>query len=188
MQKFLALILLLIFSANSVYGQKMTDFAHPSIFLKKASERFKKIFHEGQRDLFLTGYAWHNRYTYTPEAIRKNHYNELAYGGGAGRSIYDEDGDWHGLSAVAFLDSHKHVQPTVGYSFLKMLHWQKDYGLGLGYSLLVTQRPDIFHGYPFPGAAPLLSFEYKRAALFASYVPGKKNIGNVLFLFLKISL
>ena len=39
----------------------------------------------------------------------------------AGKGFYDEDGDWHGLSAIAFLDSHKNLEPAAGYAFLKIL-------------------------------------------------------------------
>lgn len=178
----------LLYVAASVYADDTSHCAFSSSILQKICTRLNQIWYQGNKDLYLTGYAWHNRYTYTPETIQKNHYNELAWGGGLGKGFYDEEGDWHGLYAVAFLDSHKNVQPNVGYSFLKVKSLSPNLRLGGGYTALVTMRPDILNGYPFPGAAPLLSLEYKRYSLVASYVPGKTNIGNVLFLYFKIIL
>ena len=105
-----------------------------------------------------------------------------------GKSFYDEDGDWHGLYAFAFLDSHKNVEPVVGYAFLKVLHMNENTRAGAGVGLLVTARPDIFHNIPFPGALPWVSFNYRKASLAATYVPGSLGAGNVLFLILKYVL
>lgn len=151
--------------------------------LKSACQRLSQIWAEGKNELYLPAYAWHNRYTYT--STRINTYNENPWGGGLGKSLYDEDGDMHALYAFAFLDSHKNVEPIVGYAFQKVLHLNEDTRVGGGYALLVTARPDIFHNIPFPGALPWVSFNYKRASVVATYIPGAKGAGNVLFLILK---
>lgn len=148
-----------------------------------ACQRFHQILDDGSNELYLTGYAWHNRYTYDRE--RLNTYNENAWGGGFGKGFFDEDGDWHGLSAIAFLDSHKNVQPAAGYTFLKMLPGPFDLKVGLGGSVLMTARPDIFNNIPFPGVLPWLSLNYKHLWLQATYVPGAQDAGNVLFLMAK---
>lgn len=179
---------LLFFLSTLIHAESGSTSTFHSGILQKIGTRLSQIWHEGTLDLYLTGYAWHNRLTYTRETMQKNHYNELAWGGGLGRGLYDEDGDWHGLYAVAFSDSHKNLQPNVGYSFLKIKHLGSKARIGAGFTALVTARADMFHGYPFPGAAPLLSLEYGRYSLVASYVPGKTNIGNVLFLYAKIVL
>ncbi|MFC3908328.1 lipid IV(A) palmitoyltransferase PagP [Legionella dresdenensis] len=153
-------------------------------WIEKACSRLHAIWTEGDVDLYLTGYAWHNRYTYTSERVKT--YNEQAWGTGLGRSMYDQDGDWHGLYAVAFLDSHKNFEPTAGYAFLKTKHWQNKLNAGLGFSVLVTARPDIMKGIPFPGAVPMASVGYDRFTLYAAYVPGRQDNGNVLFVFGKI--
>ena len=67
--------------------------------------RLDQIWSEGNNDLYISGYSWHNRSMYSAEKIRS--FNERAWGGGYGRSIYDEDGDWQGLYGMAFLDSHR---------------------------------------------------------------------------------
>ncbi|STX40288.1 Rcp protein, confers resistance to cationic antimicrobial peptides and promotes intracellular infection [Legionella donaldsonii] len=145
------------------------------------SHRLKQIWTEGNNELYLTGYAWHNRYTYPPEKIKT--YNELAWGGGLGKGLYDENGDWHGLYAFAFLDSHKNVEPVAGYAFLKVAHLSDNMRVGAGVAALVTARPDLNKGIPFPGVLPWLSFNYRQATLSATYIPGmSKRNGNVLFL------
>ena len=42
--------------------------------------------------------------------------------------------------------------------------------------------------FPFPGALPWVSASYKRVSIVATYIPGAKNIGNVLFLIGKVLL
>ena len=148
--------------------------------------RLTQIWTEGQNELYVPSYAWHNRMYYTPSKI--NNYNENPWGGGLGKSFYDEAGDWHGLYAFAFLDSHKNVEPVVGYAFLKEIHINENLRLGGGYGILVTARPDILHNIPFPGALPWVSLNYRRVSLCATYVPGKHDIGNVLFLIAKVLL
>lgn len=138
---------------------------------------------QGNNELYVSGYAWHNRHYYDRERVRQ--YNEMAWGGGLGKSFYDEKGDWHGLYAIGFLDSHKNLEPTVGYAFLKVLPLNENARMGLGYTVLVTQRPDIFHGIPFPGALPWMSISYRRFSISGTYIPGSKNVGNVLFLLTK---
>ena len=39
------------------------------------------------------------------------------------------------------------------------------------------------HYIPFPGVLPLVSAGYKDAMLYATYIPGGKGNGNVLFMF-----
>lgn len=147
---------------------------------KRACKRLNQIWTEGNTELYLSGYAWHNRHFYTPDRI--NEYNELALGGGLGKGFYDEDGDWHALSAIAFLDSHKNVEPAAGYAFLKMARLGQHARIGAGYSILVTSRPDILNSVPFPGILPWISFGYDRGTLMATYIPGAKGAGNVLFI------
>lgn len=36
-----------------------------------------------------------------------------------GKYRYDNEGDWHGLYAMAFMDSNNRVQPIMGYGFEK---------------------------------------------------------------------
>lgn len=155
-------------------------------FFERPYHRLRQVWFEGQTELYLPIYAWHNRYVYSPERIRS--YNENPWGGGLGKGFYDKEGDWHGLYAFAFLDSHKNIEPIVGYAFLKAWHPHPDITLGGGYALLATIRPDINHGNPFPGLLPWVYTSYRRVSLITTYIPGHNNVGNVLFLITKVTL
>lgn len=157
---------------------------HAPNWFKSSCQRLNQIMTEGKTELYIPAYAWHNRYTYSSEKI--NSYNENPWGGGLGKSFYDEKGNWHGLYAFAFLDSHKNVEPVVGYAYLKTLHFNENTLLGGGIAALITARPDIFHGIPFPGVLPWVSFSYKRLSLAGTYIPGARGAGNVLFLVTKV--
>jgi palmitoyl transferase len=177
---------LLIFLSSSVFAaQESNVCTHWISFLKPICERLHHIWVDGNTDLYLSGYAWHNRYTYPPEKVRN--YNEAAWGGGLGKSLFDKDGDWQGIYAIAFLDSHKNLEPAAGYAFLKVAHFSRDFSAGLGYSILVTMRPDINNGYPFPGLLPWVSVFYKKSTIAATYIPGARGAGNVLYIIGKYS-
>ncbi len=155
-------------------------------FFQRASYRLKQIWTEGKNEFYLPSYAWHNRYFYDQSRIHQ--YNENPWGGGLGKGFYDENGNWHGLYAFAFLDSHKNVEPIVGYAFQKVYHLNEAVNVGGGFAILATARPDLNHGIPFPGALPWVSAGYQRVSLIVTYIPGRENIGNVLFLITKITL
>ncbi len=179
-----ALLLLLANLQNAFATETDTNAcANTPGWLQPACHRLHQIWKQGRTELYLPTYAWHNRYFYSKEKIPR--YNELPLGGGLGKSFYDEKGNWHGLYAFAFLDSHKNVEPVVGYAYLKEWHINENTRLGGGYGLLVTARPDILNGIPFPGALPWACFNYKRLSLAATYIPGSHDVGNVLFLITK---
>ena len=160
--------------------------SHSPRWFNKACHRLNQIWTEGENELYLPAYAWHNRYTYSQSRI--DHFNENPWGTGLGKSFYDEKGDWHGLYAFAFLDSHKNIEPVVGYAFLKVLPITENIKTGAGVGVLVTARPDIFNNIPFPGVLPWVSLNYRKASLAATYIPGAQGAGNVLFLIVKYIL
>ncbi|MCA0402417.1 MAG: lipid IV(A) palmitoyltransferase PagP [Proteobacteria bacterium] len=149
-------------------------------WLQPICTRVTQIWTEGNNEAYFSGYAWHNRFTYSKAKIKS--YNELAWGGGLGKGFYDEDGDWHGLYVLAFLDSHKKVEPSVGYAFQKIAHISDNLRLGLGYTFIVTSRSDILNNIPFPGVLPWISLNYEKVTLGATYIPGAKGAGNVLYI------
>ena len=152
-------------------------------WFKPVCEHIDRIITQGNTDLYLTGFTWHNRHRYTPEKIKS--YNEQAWGGGLGKSYYTPDNYWNGLYAFAFLDSHSQVEPIAGYGFLKRVAIFKDTNVGVGFTAFLTSRTDILHRIPFPGALPLVAFSYQHLSLFATYIPGAFGAGNVLFCFAK---
>lgn len=180
MNQIVVILILWLLSFTSVFAAAPSSSTEKPSWFKKAGHRLHQIWYEGTTELYLSGYAWHNRYTYRASKIKT--YNELAWGGGLGKGFYDEDGDWHALSAIAFLDSHKNLEPAAGYTFLKIARLGENVRLGGGYSILVTARPDINHNIPFPGIIPWASLTYKQATLSATYIPGSKGAGNVLYI------
>ncbi len=183
LKKILCFVLCIVFTGTT---EAASDPNHS--FLNKAiqhsRQRIKQIWDLGKNELNIPVYVWHNRFTYTDDKIQQ--YNEIPWGGGLGKSFYDEEGDWHGLYAFAFLDSHKNVEPIVGYGFEKMLHITERTAVGAGYTALITSRTDVIHSIPFPGILPLVAVVHQRASLTFIYVPSlKSNVGNVLFVLAK---
>ena len=177
-------ILIFFCSGLSIgYSAQSKPCSHWPAWARDICLRPYQAWNQGDNELYISGYAWHNRNYYDSDRVHQ--YNENAWGGGAGKSFYDEKGNWHGLFAFAFQDSHKYLQPVVGYAFLKVLNLTENLKTGLGYTVLVTQRPDIFHGIPFPGALPWTTISYRRASISATYIPGSRNVGNVLFVVAK---
>lgn len=168
----------LVFSQDAEPSHKETTH-----WIGSAGKRLHQIWTEGQVDYFAALYSWHNRYFYSPERVKK--YNELAIGTGLGKSLLDEQGNLHGLYAFAFLDSHTKMEPIAGYGYLKTFGLNESIRPGLGFTAFLTARPDILKGNPFPGALPLASISIKKFTLFATYIPGHQDVGNVLFIFAK---
>lgn len=181
MRKIIAGLLMLI-SLNAFAAQKQESCTHWASLFKPVCQRLHQIWTEGNTELYVSGYAWHNRFTYSREQIRKKNYNELAWGGGLGKGLFDEKGNWHGLYAFAFLDSHKNVQPIAGYAYMWTKAFSQDFKAGIGYSVFLTAREDIIHYIPFPGAAPWAGIFFKKIGIKAAYVPGSSTNGNVLYM------
>lgn len=185
MKYFVLFILLLLDGQPTLAHQHLPCNQKPHLF-QMAQHRLYQIWTDGRNEFYFPTYAWHNRYLYSQDRLRT--YNENPWGGGLGKSFYDEQGDWHGLYAFAFLDSHKKVEPAVGYAFLKTAHLTENLRIGAGYTALVTARPDIFHNIPFPGVLPWVGINYRRISLAGTYIPGAQRAGNVLFLVTKVLL
>lgn len=183
--KTLLLLFSLLFHAT-LYAEETRFCKRGGLWIEAVCTRLHQLWTEGDLELYGSGYAWHNRYTYTAHKVKS--YNEFAAGGGLGKGFFDEDGDWHGLTAIAFLDSHKNLEPAAGYVFLKMIYPTEHIHLGGGYTILATSRPDIFNGIPFAGVLPIATVSYDRATVMATYIPGSRGAGNVLYIFGKWTL
>lgn len=173
---------LLLFSLNAFAVKEQQNCSSWLPLFKPFCQRLHQVWDEGNTELYMSGYAWHNRYTYSKKRLQRKKYNELAWGGGLGKGFFDEKGNWHGLYAFAFLDSHKNVEPAIGYARLFVTSFTKDFKAGLGYSILITARPDIMHNIPFPGAVPWAGIFFKKLSVKAAYIPGSSSNGNVLYM------
>ena len=204
-QGFLILLLfgLLLFGANPVAAtslslseaQKQGFFEAPgdtaveknTVFggiFDRLTKRIVQTWNEGNVNLIVTTYAWHNRFAYDEKRARR--YNENAWGGGLGLSLFDEDGDSHMLFLTAFQDSWNYIQPYAGYAFFKNWHFgsNNDFRAGVGISLGITARQEYDY-IPLPLPLPVFGIGYKQLSVEAAYIPGTRNNGNVLFTWIR---
>lgn len=150
----------------------------------------RRIIDEGDNILYLSGYAYHHRGTYTAKKIAG--FNEQAWGAGFGRTLIDENGNSNALFGLAFLDSHNDVEAQVGY--VREWRWKfADHAaVGAGFVAMLVSRSDMFNNFPFPAVLPVASVEVKRVALMAIYIPklssSEGGNGNVLYLLGRINL
>jgi|APCry1669188970_1035186.scaffolds.fasta_scaffold96902_1 lipid IVA palmitoyltransferase len=134
-------------------------------------------------ELYIPVNTWHNRSYYSAEKIAS--FNEQPWGLGLGKYRLDAEGDWHGIYAMAFLDSHSKIEPIVGFGFQKIWSPTDLIHLGLGYTAGVTLRNNSNYLLPIPVVAPLLSIGYKDLAVQSTYIIGGEGNGNVLFTWLR---
>jgi lipid IVA palmitoyltransferase len=177
---------LALFYSLTVFGDQIHESCSGwALIIKPVCQRLHHIWVDGDTDLYLSGYAWHNRFTYTPEKI--DSYNEQAWGGGMGKSLFGPNHDWQGIYAIGFLDSHRHVEPAVGYAYLKVASVTPNLKAGIGFTIIATSRVDIYHSIPFAGVLPWAGGFYKKAGIAATYIPGAVGAGNVLYIIGKYS-
>jgi palmitoyl transferase len=144
---------------------------------------------QGSNALLVSGYEWHIPYNWTPERRREE--NENAWGGGWARSRETPSGNTEDVFFLVFRDSHRQAQFNLGYAW--RTYWGDRSLLqgGLGFTVMIVQRPDIASGIPVPVALPLLTLRHKEVEVLTAYVPklnGGVNHGSVLYVFGKIDL
>lgn len=148
---------------------------------QRAVQHLGRTWQEGQRELYLPVHSHHSRWAYSGDQIRR--FNEDPFGIGIGKGFYDRNGDWHGLFAMVFRESHYKPEYAVGYGYKTFWPLGGQYKVGLGISAILTARSDIDHYTPFPVLLPIFSLEYRKVSLDANYVPGGRGAGNVLFIY-----
>jgi palmitoyl transferase len=157
-------------------------------WLNSGCRRLADTYEKGGNDLIVSGYSWHTPWTWTAE--KRAEENENAWGGGLGRTVERENGDTDTVYFLVFNDSHSRPQYNVGYGW--STYWRSRDSLqpGLGYTLMLVARNDIFNGWPFPAALPLVSLRYQKFTLYSTYIPtlGGVNNGSVVYIFGKIAL
>lgn len=144
-------------------------------------------YYNGELEFYLPFKTYHSRNTYSQEQI--DSYQENPLGFGIGRGLYNEKGNWEGVFAMAFQDSHFKPSYTGGYEWKAIWRPAEDVRLGLGYLAGLMSRSDILSYVPFPIVLPVASVAYKNFSLEGTYVPpGGQNGGNVLFIWAKWEL
>lgn len=189
--------LMLVVLLAPVHGHAADGDAPPEGLMEKtvaAGENIvdytRRIVDEGDNILYLSGYAYHDRSTYSEAKI--DGFNEAAWGAGFGRTLIDDSGNSDSLFALAFLDSHSDVQAQVGYAREWRWQFMEHAAVGGGFVAMLVTRSDMFSNIPFPVVLPLVSVEVKGVALMATYIPklspGEGANGNVLYLFGRVNL
>ena len=163
----------------------MAEDANKTSFYSHIKDTVAQTWASQNTELYIPINTWHNRHYYSAEKI--DGFNERPWGLGAGKYRYDEDGDWHGIYAMVFLDSHDDVEPIAGYGFQKVWHASDNIRFGLGYTAGVTIRASTDY-IPIPVLAPLFSIKYKQVALQSTYIVGGNGYGNILFSWLRVEL
>jgi palmitoyl transferase len=141
-------------------------------------ERLSDTWNNGHHELYVPVYTHHLRFAYTQEKI--DSYQENPYGIGYGRGKFI-NGNWNGLYAMGFQDSHYKPSYMAGYAWQTYWRPAEDFRVGAGYTVFLMTRADIGDYTPFPGILPVASVGYKNLALETAYVPGGQGNGNVLF-------
>jgi palmitoyl transferase len=167
-------------------GKPMAAMAQePVQWWEKAQKHAATIANQGKFDLYVSGYSYHGRGTYTAERLKE--LNEKAWGAGFGKSLRNAKGDVETLYFLASSDSHAQPQLMGGYAY----RWMWPAGgtgleVGAGFTAFLVSRRDYFSGFPFPGILPVASIGTRRTQLMLSYVPRisrNKGNGDVLFVF-----
>ncbi|HZV54161.1 MAG TPA: lipid IV(A) palmitoyltransferase PagP [Rhodocyclaceae bacterium] len=138
----------------------------------------------GTTEYFATFRTWHAPWAYTQD--QNKHYQNWPPGFGLGRGRFDNRGNWHGVYAMGFQDSHFKPEWIAGYGW--KTYWQApgDIRLGLGYTAGITARTDIGHYTPVPLLLPIVSVDYGKLSVESAYVPGGKGNGNVFLIWAKL--
>lgn len=141
-------------------------------------------------DVYLSGYAYHDRDTYTKNQLRKM--NETTWGGGLGRTLRNERGNDESLYAIGIRDSNRHAQWMAGYAYQWVFPVKSSVEVSAGLTGLLIRRQDWFNGRPFPAILPVASIGSRNARLMATYVPHlsvrNANKGNILQVMLQLSM
>jgi palmitoyl transferase len=167
----------MLVSKSSIAEEKINSFlwsdVQDSLFQTWQSQNY---------ELYIPVNTWHNRNFYSAEKIAR--FNEQPWGLGVSKYRTDNEGNWHSLYAMAFLDSHNKIEPIVGYGYQKIWRTLEDIQLGVGYTTGLTLRQTSSYLLPIPVVAPLMSIGYKSLTVQSTYIIGGEGYGNVLFTWL----
>jgi hypothetical protein len=148
-------------------------------WFERAKNELAQTYREGTPELYVPLYTWHLPFAYTREKI--NGYQNIPLGLGYGHGRYDEKGNWHGVYALGFQDSHFKPEWMLGYGWKTFWPLTGESKFGLGFTAGLTARTDYGHYAPVPYILPVASVDYGKISWEASYVPGGAGFGNVVF-------
>ena len=139
----------------------------------------KRIWKEGDSDIYLSGYYWHTPWGFSDEDRAK--YDDWGLGGGYGRTLTDEKDNQRLLYALVVQDSFEKPMYMAGYGWLARWRLAGDIRAGAGYSIVILSNSRATNYIPFPAPVPLASFGTDKVALYATY------LNAIVYLFAKLS-
>lgn len=166
----------LMWTASLSYGSTTFTCDVDTSWVRSLCERAARTADQGTWDLYVFGYGFHFDRTKSEQV---DPLNARSYGFGMGKHWAESSRSEDLLFAFAFLDSHDHIEPVVGYAH----QWFTPpvlggLQLGAGIAAGVTARNDILHYIPVPIAAPVVSLRYRRASIMATVIPRFGNIAS----------
>ena len=171
-------------TASSRGRSRSADKSAGKSWLSSLWDPVANAYDNGSTNIYLPLKTYHSRTTYSSEQIAG--YQENPVGFGIGRGLYNENGNWDGVFAMAFQDSHFKPSYTAGYEWQAIWRPTDNTRVGLGYLAGLMSRSGFIHYVPFPVVLPVASLAYKNFSLQGAYVPpGGKNGGNVFFMWAK---
>jgi lipid IVA palmitoyltransferase len=154
-------------------------------FFKERLESVRLALHEGEPELYVTGYTWHLPWTY--DRATRTRLNSANWGGGIGRSHIDRRGDQNSVFFLAFSDSHRQPQFILSYGWQRPWLANREWGLSWGYMAFLFSREDVAHHFPLPAVLPSAAVRWRRLELVGLFVPrvSRDIKGDVFFLLLR---
>ena len=151
-----------------------------------AGQHLSDIWHKGDIELYVPFWSYHLPFAYSAE--KRASYTEYPAGGGIGKGRYNENGNWEGIYAMEFQDSHGKPMYMGGYGWIPTWRPINDqFKIGAGVTAFLFMRSDIGNYAPIPGVLPAATIGYGPLDVQVAYIPGGQGNGNVLFWWAKYS-
>lgn len=147
---------------------------------QKTYRRVRNVWEDGEAQIFISGRYWHLPKGFSEE--QRNGYNDLAWGGGYGRSVIDEWDNQKLVYAMVTSDSHKTPLYLAGYAWLARWKVLGELKVGAGFSVTLIAHRTMTGYVPAPAPTPLLSLGTDKRSAYLTY------INNIIFLFASIPL
>jgi palmitoyl transferase len=170
------------------WAEEIREGDYPTLF-HRLWERGVSVFRDGGQDIYLSGYHYHGRRTYSEEKLAR--INERAWGAGLGRTALTPSGNRESVYAILQLDSFEHLQGLAGYAYFWRWNVASKLSLGAGATGLLLSRRDTSVYLPVPLVLPAATLDLGPVSIVASYlppIPGRKEFADVLTVVLRISL
>jgi palmitoyl transferase len=165
-------------------GHKWLDCDKMWSFFASQCSGLGNAWYDGKPTLYFSGYSWHDPNTY--DETKQGQFNDRAWGGGFGWAKDAPNGDNFSWYALIFRDSHYQYTKMAGWGWMTYWPAKAPVAVGLGGTVFLMSRPDIYNSIPFPAILPLASVKAYGFEVLGTFVPkvnGGVNHGNVAYFF-----